>query len=79
MLELAAAATHASGGPFFDAEELRFKECFDQCRAVDGDERTISSSAQFMNLPGDELLAHPAFPFEQDGEIGAGHTFDLMA
>jgi hypothetical protein len=41
VLELAAPAADAGGGPLLDAEQLRLEQRFDDGGAVDGDEGTV--------------------------------------
>ena len=76
MLELPSSAADAGRGSLLDAEQLRLEQRFDERRAIDGDERPVAARAQFVDLPGDEFLAHAGLAFQQNGEIGDRDALD---
>src|SRR5262245_13401817 len=79
MLELATTAAHARGCPLFDAEEFGLEQCFDDSRAIDGDERAASPTTEFVQLSRDEFLACAALAFYQHGEVRGRDSLNLRA
>lgn len=65
VFKLAAPAADADCRALFDAKELRLNQRFDQRGAVDGDERSVASAAEAVDLTRDELFAGPTFSFDQ--------------
>ena len=63
----------AGEGPPFVAEELAFDQRVGNGRAVDLDKRPLEAGAVFVNRPGDQLLARPRLPVDQDRRVGIGH------
>src|SRR5438045_4901040 len=51
MLELSEPPAHTGCRPFLDAEQLGLEQRLDERRAVDGDERSGTPPADFVNLP----------------------------
>src|SRR5256885_11455017 len=63
-------------GPPHMAEQLALKQGFRQRAAVDGDEGSVPTGAVVMDRPGDQFLARPALPTDQDGAGGLRHLAD---
>jgi len=59
-------------GTFFVAEELGLDELRRDRAAVHGDERSVAARARTMDRAGQELLAGPRFPFDQEGHGSGG-------
>ena len=58
------------------AEQLALKQGLRQGAAVDGDEGAVPTGAVVVDRAGDQFLARPAFPADQDGAGGLRHAAD---
>src|SRR5262245_23847597 len=79
VLELASPASDSSRCALFNPEEFSLEQSLDDGGAIDGDERSTTTSAEVVELPGHELLARPAFAFDQHGEVSCRDSFDLRS
>ena len=79
MLELPPSSADAGRRAFFDAEQLRLEERFDERRAVDGNKRSVATPADLVDLAGDQLLPYATFAFQEHREIGSGQPLDRRA
>src|SRR5262249_12060951 len=59
------------------AEELGLGQALGERRGIDGDERALSPQAPVVDGVGDELLAGPALPDDQDRRVRRGDPVDL--
>ncbi|MNG14994.1 hypothetical protein D3C84_987910 [compost metagenome] len=60
-------------GTAFDAKQFGLDQVVGDGRAVEGDERTIASATQLVQLAGEHLLADAGFAADQHGGGGQGH------
>ena len=58
MLELATTPPYAGRRALLNPKQFGLDQGLDQCRAVDRDKRALPPAAEFVNLPGDQFLAH---------------------
>jgi hypothetical protein len=80
LFEPADAASFGTGeGAAFVAEQLAFEEVFGNSGAIDGEKRAVGTGAVLTEGAGDEFLARPGFAQDEDGEVGAGDSPDLLA
>ena len=77
--ELAPAPAHAGRRPVLDAEEFGLEERLDDRRTIDRHERSAPASADFVNLPGDQLFAGAALAVDERDEIRCRHALDAIA
>src|SRR6185295_12710069 len=52
-------------------EQLAFEQALRECRAVDRNQRLVGPAAVLVDKLGDQLLARPALPADEDRRIGA--------
>jgi len=79
MLKLSPSSAHTCGRLLFNPEQLRFEQCFHNSGAVDGDEWSPPTPAEFVNLPGYQFLACPRLSFDEHGEVGCRDPLDTIA
>ena len=60
------------------AEQLAFQEMIGDGRTVDRDERGDGTVSAGVDLPGDQLLARPAFTNDQNGRVQVFDFFDQV-
>ena len=77
--ELPAAPAHAGRRPVLDAEELGLEQRLDDRRTIDWHERPAPASADFVNLPRDQLFAGAALAVDERDEIRCRHSLDAIA
>jgi hypothetical protein len=65
MLKLPPPSADSGRRAFFDAKQLGLEQGFDQRCTVDGDKRTVPSSAQLVDLTSDKLLAYTALALQR--------------
>lgn len=71
-----AGADGAGEGALLVAEELALDEPLGDRRGVDGDEGAIPARTEFVDRPGDDLLAGPALPRDDRRRVAGGEELD---
>ena len=66
-------------GPFLMPKQFAFKQCLREGGAVEADVRACTAVTRLVDRTGDKLLASTAFPADEDGCLGSGDPFDLIA
>src|SRR6478609_1620475 len=65
-------------GAAFVAEELAFEERFGDGGAVDGNERTLGTTAMLVDGASDQLFPGASFAPDQDGDVSGCDSANLL-